>query len=156
MESFILNVPSPVGTWGVEGGEEGISHIYLPNERWRTSRGNAPELVADAAEQLAQYFAGARRRFQVARRETQATAFQRDVWNALTDIPFGQVRTYAQVASAVNRPRASRAVGNANHANPWPVLVPCHRVVAANGLGGYGGGDEVKRYLLALEGVTIA
>lgn len=156
MESFILNVPSPVGTWGVEGDEKGLSHIYLPNERWRTSRGTAPGLVSDAAEQFAEYFAGTRTRFEVARHETAATAFQRDVWGALTDIPFGQVRTYAQVASAVNRPRASRAVGNANHANPWPVLVPCHRVVAANGLGGYGGGDEVKRYLLALEGVTFS
>lgn len=155
MESFILNVASPVGTWGVEGTEASITRIYMPNERWRTSRGSAPVAVANAAKQLSEYFGGTRRQFEVRFSETPATPFQRDVWDALEKIPFGQVRTYAQVASAVMRPRASRAVGNANHANPWPVLVPCHRVVAANGLGGYGGGDEVKRYLLELEGVAL-
>jgi O-6-methylguanine DNA methyltransferase len=83
----------------------------------------------------------------------KATSFQRDVWAALCDIPYGEVRTYADVAAAVQRPRATRAVGNANHVNPWPIVVPCHRVVAMHGLGGYGGGDTVKRYLLHLEGV---
>jgi methylated-DNA-[protein]-cysteine S-methyltransferase len=155
VESFILNVESPVGTWGVEGTAVSITRIYMPNERWRTSRGSPPVAVANAAKQLSEYFEGTRRHFEVRRSETPATAFQRDVWDALEKIPFGQVRTYAQVASAVKRPRASRAVGNANHANPWPVLVPCHRVVAANGLGGYGGGDDVKRYLLELEGVAL-
>jgi methylated-DNA-[protein]-cysteine S-methyltransferase len=69
----------------------------------------------------------------------------------LEAIPFGQVATYADVAAAVGRPRAARAVGNANHANPWPIIIPCHRVVAATGLGGYGGGIEVKEFLLDLE-----
>jgi methylated-DNA-[protein]-cysteine S-methyltransferase len=82
-----------------------------------------------------------------------ATAFQHDVWAALLTIPFGEVRTYADIAVAVNRPHATRAVGNANHVNPWPIIVPCHRVVAKAGLGGYGGGEEVKRFLLDLEGV---
>jgi methylated-DNA-[protein]-cysteine S-methyltransferase len=84
-----------------------------------------------------------------------ATKFQHEVWKALERIPYGQVRTYSQVASAVKRPRAMRAVGNANHANPWPVIVPCHRVVAKDGLGGYGGGEPVKRFLLELEGVSL-
>jgi O-6-methylguanine DNA methyltransferase len=87
-------------------------------------------------------------------RDVEATPFQHEVWSALCDIPFGEVRTYAEVAGAVGRPRAARAVGNANHANPWPIIVPCHRVVAATGLGGYGGGERVKRYLLGLEGVS--
>ena len=156
MESFILDLPSPVGVWGVEGTAERITRIYMPNEHWRTSRGTAPSAVADVAGQLGEYFAGTRRRFSVRFSDTPATPFQRDVWGALIEIPFGQVRTYAQVATAVNRPKASRAVGNANHANPWPVLVPCHRVVAANGLGGYGGGDALKRYLLELEGVALS
>ena len=82
-----------------------------------------------------------------------ATDFQNAVWGALRKIPYGQVRTYGEVAEAVDRPRAHRAVGNANHVNPWPIVVPCHRVVATGGLGGYGGGDQVKRYLLDLEGV---
>ena len=155
MEPFIINVSSPVGTWGVEGTERGVLRIHMPNERPRASRGTAPKAVADAAKQLGEYFAGTRKRFKVRLGDTDATAFQRDVWDALVDIPFGQVRTYAQVASAVQRPRASRAVGNANHANPWPVIVPCHRVVASSGLGGYGGGEKVKRYLLELEGVVF-
>jgi methylated-DNA-[protein]-cysteine S-methyltransferase len=75
------------------------------------------------------------------------------VWNALSEIPFGEVRTYGDVAAAAGRPTAVRAVGNANHVNPWPIIVPCHRVVAKSGLGGYGGGEEVTRFLLDLEGV---
>jgi methylated-DNA-[protein]-cysteine S-methyltransferase len=104
-------------------------------------------------KQLEEYFGGTRREFDVHLATERATEFQRDVWNALVEIPFGEVRTYGEVAESVERPRASRAVGNANHANPWPIFVPCHRVVATTGLGGYGGGDDVKRYLLDLEGV---
>lgn len=150
-----MNVDSPVGTWGVEGDEVGITHIYLPNEKRRASKGPAPKPVAEGARQLEEFFAGKRKGFRLALHEVNATQFQRDVWKALEKIPYGEVRTYAEVASSVHRPRASRAVGNANHANPWPVVVPCHRVVASGGgLGGYGGGDKVKRFLLKLESVT--
>ena len=83
----------------------------------------------------------------------KATDFRHDVWDALVDIPYGEVRTYGDVAISVNRPLASRAVGNANHVNPYPIVVPCHRVVASTGIGGYGGGDHVKRFLLEIEGV---
>ncbi|MDE3108187.1 MAG: methylated-DNA--[protein]-cysteine S-methyltransferase, partial [Acidobacteriota bacterium] len=117
-------------------------------------RGAAPRAVARAADELREYFAGSRRRFSVPLAAHEATTFQSTVWATLRAIPYGEVRTYAEVAAAAGYPGAHRAVGNANHANPWPVIVPCHRVVAANGLGGYGGGDEVKRFLLALEGVT--
>lgn len=153
VSTFVTNVPSPVGPWGVAGTDEAVTAVYLPHERRRASRGPAPAAVRDAAAQLAEYLAGTRRRFDVALAPVAATAFQHDVWGALRAIPYGEVRTYAEVAAAVRRPRASRAVGNANHANPWPVIMPCHRVVAASGLGGYGGGSEVKRFLLALEGV---
>lgn len=98
---------------------------------------------------------GQRRHFDVPLVSVEATDFQRDVWEALVEIPYGEVRTYGDVAISVDRPRASRAVGNANHANPWPIIVPCHRVVSSTGLGGYGGGDEVKRFLLNLEGVYL-
>lgn len=153
MANFVMNVPSPVGPFGVEGTDDAITSVYLPHERRRSTPGVPPAAVAEVARQLAEYVAGRRRRFDANLATVEASAFQRDVWDALLDIPFGEVRTYAEVAAAVRRPRAARAVGNANHANPWPVVVPCHRVVAATGLGGYGGGDEVKRYLLALEGV---
>ena len=154
MELFRANVDSPVGAWGVEGDHDVISRVYLPNERKPASSGGVPRAVALAVRQLEEYFAAKRRAFNVPLARAAATPFQRDVWGALCDIPYGQVQTYADIAIAVNRPRAARAVGNANHANPWPIIVPCHRVVASHALGGYGGGVEVNRYLLGLEGVS--
>lgn len=155
MKLFRVNVKSPVGTWGVEGDEQGISRVYLPNEKGPASRGTPPRCVAEGAKQLEDFFGGARRDFRVQLHDVPATDFQRDVWGALRAIPYGKVRTYAEVARDVRRPKAARAVGNANHANPWPVFIPCHRVVASAGLGGYGGGEDVKRYLLALEGAEV-
>jgi methylated-DNA-[protein]-cysteine S-methyltransferase len=153
MKPFISNVKSPVGVWSVVGTSEGVLRIHLPQDELTASKGQAPTPVAEAVRQLKEYFAGTRRAFQVRLSPSPATDFQRDVWGALQKIPYGQVRTYGEVADSVRRPRAHRAVGNANHANPWPIVVPCHRVVASGGLGGYGGGDQVKRYLLDLEGV---
>jgi methylated-DNA-[protein]-cysteine S-methyltransferase len=146
-------VKSPVGTWAVEGDNDGITKIYLPSEHARATSGPVPKVVARAAKQLTEYFEGTRRNFDMPLHDA-GTPFQQDVWSALTDIPYGQVRSYGDVASAVGRPLAYRAVGNANGKNPWPVVVPCHRVVATDGLGGYGGGLDVKRYLLQLEGVA--
>lgn len=153
MATYLTNVDSPVGPWGVAGDDESITGVLLPHQRHRASKGTLPRTLERAARQLEEYFAGERRRFEVRLASAVATDFQRDVWRALSAIPYGQVRTYRDVATSVGRPRAARAVGNANHANPWPIIVPCHRVVAASGLGGYGGGDEVKRFLLHLEGV---
>ena len=153
MKSFVAVVKSPIGSWAVAGTDQGITRIYMPGERRPISQGTAPLSVARGALQLEEYFRGARRQFDVTLAEVPATSFQRDVWEVLGDIPYGQVRTYGDVAHATNRPRASRAVGNANHANPWPIVVPCHRVVSSTGLGGYGGGEAVKRFLLDLEGV---
>jgi methylated-DNA-[protein]-cysteine S-methyltransferase len=155
VQTFVANIPSAVGPWGVEGTNESVSAIYLPHERHRSSTGTPPRAVAQAIEQIQEYFMGQRRHFDVPLVSVEATDFQRDVWEALVEIPYGEVRTYGDVAISVDRPRASRAVGNANHANPWPIIVPCHRVVSSTGLGGYGGGDEVKRFLLNLEGVYL-
>jgi methylated-DNA-[protein]-cysteine S-methyltransferase len=153
MERFVINVESAVGPWGVEGTTDAVTAIYLPHEHRRDTRAPAPAALARAATQLTEYFAGTRRSFDVALADVTATEFQHDVWRALRAIPYGEVRTYGQVALSVHRPGASRAVGNANHVNPYPIVVPCHRVVASTGLGGYGGGDEVKSFLLAIEGV---
>jgi methylated-DNA-[protein]-cysteine S-methyltransferase len=155
MKSFIANVKSPVGVWSVVGSDEGVSHIHLPQDEMTASKGTPPKPVADTVQQLKEYFSGSRRTFKVKLATSPATDFQSDVWEALRRIPYGEVRTYGEVADAVNRPRAHRAVGNANHANPWPIVVPCHRVVSTGGLGGYGGGENVKRYLLELEGVHV-
>jgi len=105
---------------------------------------------------MREYFSSKRQDFDVQLSYEGATKFQQQVWNALSKIPYGEVRTYAEVAKAVRRPKAARAVGNANHGNPFPLVVPCHRVVASNGLGGYGGGEDVKRYLLQLEGIALS
>lgn len=112
--------------------------------------GDAP-VLALARAQLAEYFAGTRRAFTVPL-ALEGTAFQLRCWEALCRIPYGETRTYGQQAASIGRPRAARAVGGANHANPVMILVPCHRVIGANGtLTGYGGGLDMKAYLLALE-----
>jgi methylated-DNA-[protein]-cysteine S-methyltransferase len=155
MDAFVLNVATPVGLFGVTGSDNELAAVFLPHERHRASTGSAPRMVARAASQLEEYFSGTRREFQLQLGNVDATDFQRDVWRALEAIPYGEVRSYAEIANNIGRPRASRAVGNANHVNRYPVVIPCHRVVASNGLGGYGGGEEVKRYLLSIEGVQL-
>lgn len=108
------------------------------------------------AEQLCEYFAGSRQTFDLPL-EPRGTEFQRRVWNALCEIPYGETRSYGEIAQRVGNPKASRAVGMANHRNPIPILIPCHRVIGADGsLVGYGGGLGVKRYLLDLEKRVLA
>ena len=107
--------------------------------------------TASCRRELEEYFAGARTRFTVSL-DLRGTFFQKQCWQALLDIPYGETRSYADIARAIGRPRAFRAVGMANHDNPVAIIVPCHRVVGSNGdLTGYGGGLEVKRHLLDLE-----
>lgn len=111
-------------------------------------------VLARAAGQLEEYFAGRRRRFELPL-GPEGTPFQRAAWEALLAIPYGETRSYGAQAAAIGRPRAVRAVGAANGANPLPIVIPCHRVVGADGsLTGYGGGVEAKRILLALEGAA--
>ncbi|MGH9047330.1 MAG: methylated-DNA--[protein]-cysteine S-methyltransferase, partial [Acidimicrobiales bacterium] len=107
--------------------------------------------VLEAARQLDAYFANERRRFDLPL-ALGGTDFQRQVWLTLAEIPYGETISYAELARWVGRPRAFRAVGQANGANPIAVILPCHRVIAADGsIGGYGGGLAMKRQLLALE-----
>jgi methylated-DNA-[protein]-cysteine S-methyltransferase len=110
-------------------------------------------LLADAAHQLKEYFDGKRRAFAVPL-ELQGTEFQRRVWRTLDTIPYGETRSYRWLAAAAGCPRGFQAVGQANGSNPAGIIVPCHRVIAADGsLGGYAAGLEVKRKLLQLEAV---
>ena len=112
--------------------------------------------LAPVACQLDEYFTGARRSFDV-RLSPSGTPFQRAVWDALRDVPYGETATYGEIAARVGRPTASRAVGAANGANPIAIVVPCHRIVGANGtLTGYGGGLDRKRLLLDLEASRFA
>lgn len=112
---------------------------------------NTP-LLAETAKQLDEYFAGIRKVFDLPIEFTRGTDFQKKVWYALCDIPYGETRSYKQIAEAVQSPKAFRAVGMANNKNPVSIIVPCHRVIGASGrLVGYGGGLGIKQALLALE-----
>jgi methylated-DNA-[protein]-cysteine S-methyltransferase len=121
----------------------------LPAER-RTHRH-----CSKPKRQLAEYFAGRRRHFDLALAPS-GTAFQLRVWQALRAIPYGVVTPYAAIARAVGKPGAARAVGQANGANPLPIVIPCHRVIASDrSLGGFSAGLDRKRALLAIEGITL-
>jgi len=117
-------------------------------------RNEGQPLLLEAARQLRAYFAGALREFQLPL-DMEGTDFQKRVWRQLTTIPYGETRSYRQIATAIGSPNAVRAVGAANGANPIAIVVPCHRVIGAGGkLVGYGGGLPLKRRLLELEGAA--
>ncbi|HUR25746.1 MAG TPA: methylated-DNA--[protein]-cysteine S-methyltransferase [Candidatus Thermoplasmatota archaeon] len=114
-----------------------------------------PSLTA-ACAQLAEYAEGRRRMFELPI-HLEGTEFQRRVWHELAKIPYGQTRSYGDIAAAIGRPGASRAVGQANHQNPVAPMIPCHRVITSTGtLGGYGGGMDLKRLLLEHEGAQVS
>jgi methylated-DNA-[protein]-cysteine S-methyltransferase len=152
---------SPIGVLRIESNEKAVTGIGLPGEHAVARRSSkdrdATELPAplvEAVVQLQEYFAGERTKFDLLL-ELSGTPFQRQVWLALAEIPYGKTVSYAELAAMVGRPRAFRAVGQANGSNPVPIVLPCHRVVASGGgIGGYGGGLDMKRQLLALEGAT--
>jgi methylated-DNA-[protein]-cysteine S-methyltransferase len=111
-----------------------------------------PGRTAELRQQLEEYFAGERRDFDL-RLAPEGTPFERSVWDELRKIPFGETRSYGEIAQAIGRPGAARAVGRANGANPIPIVVPCHRVIGSDGsLTGFGGGLEAKSRLLEIEG----
>ncbi len=144
---------SPLGEILLCADDHGLSRLVLdagaqpdPEERRRDD-----EALAEARDQLLAYLAGRRRSFSLPL-APGGSDFQRQVWAALVRIPWGETRTYGELARRLGREGAARAVGSANGANPLPLLIPCHRVVAAGGLGGYSGGLALKRQLLELEG----
>ena len=114
----------------------------------------ATPLLLEACRQLREYFAGERKAFALPLAPA-GTEFQKKVWAALRDIPWGETRSYGDIARAIGKPTACRAVGMANGRNPLPVFIPCHRVIGTNGsITGYSGGLEKKRFLLRLEGIS--
>jgi methylated-DNA-[protein]-cysteine S-methyltransferase len=141
-----------------------LAHLEDEDAAWELQRRDHPAATHDREaaplpalrRQLTEYLAGERHRFDLPL-APDGTDFQRRVWLALQEIPYGATRSYADLAAATGNPRAVRAVGQANRRNPIGVVIPCHRVIAADGgLGGYAGGLPRKRRLLALEGVLIA
>lgn len=149
MKRFVV-VQSPVGDLTLTEENGALTGLYFGRRSLEGEEG-LTALLERASRQLEEYFAGKRKRFDLPL-SLWGTEFQRQVWAALRDIPYGETRSYGQIAQAVGRPKAVRAVGMANHRNPISIIVPCHRVVGADGsLIGYGGGLENKKFLLALE-----
>ncbi len=152
--TFTLPMDTPVGQLVLESDGDVLIGIWLPTTgRQATSAGHAPPVLKETATQLEEYFAGERTEFDVPM-ELDGTEFQRQVWAELSRIPYAETISYGELARRVGRPKGPRAVGQANGRNPIPIIVPCHRVLASNGIGGYGGGLPMKRALLAVEGVT--
>lgn len=152
---FYDRFDTPIGRMLVVGDGDAVVHIDLPEARrplaiapdWR----HDADALAEARTQLLAYFAGTRTHFELPL-APRGTPFQRGVWDALLDIPYGETISYAELSRRIGNPKASRAVGLANGANPIAIIVPCHRVIGANGsLTGYGGGLDAKRHLLDLE-----
>ncbi len=134
---------------------EGEVLVRLRTVEPTVQTGERTELTDRAMEQLREYFSGQRKQFELPY-ELRGTEFQKKVWAALEAIPYGQTRSYREIAQAVGNPKAVRAVGAANGKNPMWIVVPCHRVIGADGgLTGYAGGVELKRALLELEQRTV-
>ena len=147
MQTYRACYRSEIGLLEVVGNEKGILTIIFGADEFETDR-NLPALMAECLQQLTEYFIGQRQAFSVPL-ILEGTAFQKAVWRQLQKIPFGQTASYGDVARAVGRPKAFRAVGNANNKNPIPLIIPCHRVIGSDGkLVGFGGGIWRKEWLL--------
>lgn len=153
-------IDSPIGPLLLAGHADALTRVHF--QAGPHALTPCPQWVRDATRfghvtsQLGEYFAGTRRAFRL-RLAPSGTAFQLAVWQALRDIPYGETLTYGGLARRLGHPNGARAVGLANGANPLPIIVPCHRVIGADGsLTGFGGGLYIKRALLALEGAACA
>jgi methylated-DNA-[protein]-cysteine S-methyltransferase len=144
-------LPSPIGPIFVEGDERGLTRLYTDGHRFHAEAGPDDGTFADVAAQLDEYFAGDRKQFDL-KLAPRGTEFEQRVWDALVEIPYGETVSYGEIAARIGAPGAARAVGLANGRNPIAIIVPCHRVIGANGkLVGFGGGLPMKRALLDLE-----
>ena len=151
------------GRLGLYGTRLGLLSVALPNENLEAAEARLRHVIGEiefmddsdslreALEQLEAYVDGTRRSFDLML-DPRGTPFQRSVWDAVSAVGYGETQSYGEIARAIGRPAAVRAVGAANGANPLPVIVPCHRIIGSNGtLTGYGGGLDLKRRLLAFE-----
>ena len=153
---------APFGVVTVIGSNFGIRFVMFSNdahpkplEKLHISDTDIHDSVNDAVIQLDEYFAGSRRDFELPL-DLQGTEFQVAAWNALAEIPYGRTASYGQQAASIGRPKAVRAIGGANGRNPVAIVLPCHRIVGADGsLTGFGGGIEVKKWLLDHEQSTL-
>jgi methylated-DNA-[protein]-cysteine S-methyltransferase len=161
MSYVYKTMKSPVGQLTLVGSDRGLAAILWEHDG--ASRAGMGAVTKDikhpilkaAQQQLAEFFAGKRRKFTV-KLDFAGTEFQNKVWTALRTIPFGETRSYGEIAAQIRHHKAVRAVGAANGRNPLPIIVPCHRVIGADRtLTGFGGGLDIKARLLALEGGSV-
>ena len=155
MTTTYRTMDSPVGTITLAGRDGVLMHLRMDDQSHEPSGRDEwehdPAAYDDAVAQLEAYFAGERTEFELDL-QLEGTAFQREVWAALLEIPYGETWSYGELAERIGKPGAARAAGLANGRNPVGIIVPCHRVIGADGsLTGYGGGLERKRFLLELE-----
>jgi methylated-DNA-[protein]-cysteine S-methyltransferase len=143
---------SPIGRLIIAEDGRGISDVFFTvGEHTVNSERELTPLLRRAINELDEYFKGRRREFELPL-SLDGTAFQQAVWQALTEIPYGQTRSYGEIAAAIGNPRACRAVGMANNRNPVAIIIPCHRVIGSDGSPvGYAGGTDIKERLLELE-----
>src|SRR5205823_2613650 len=145
---FCRELTTPVGQLLLVGDDHSLQRIDFTHGRRASMKPPSPprdDVFVDAVSQLTEYFEGRRRIFELSL-APQGTPFQQRVWRALLDIPYGETISYGELASRIGQPNASRAVGLANGSNPLPIVIPCHRVIGANGkLTGYGGGLPIKQ-----------
>ena len=147
----LLRFVTPLGPMALGAEGDALVRVYLPGASLPPLPDTDTPLLLQGIGQLEEYFTGARKTFDLPL-APGGTPFQQAVWQALTAIPWGETRSYGQIAREIGRPGAARAVGMANHRNPLPILIPCHRVIGAGGrLVGYAGGLELKQALLRLE-----
>jgi methylated-DNA-[protein]-cysteine S-methyltransferase len=161
MTIFHRTVPSPVGPLLIAASDAGLHALEFPSNRhpvkhWSPWESGDHAVLRETQSQLDAYFAGTLTTFDLPL-APRGTAFQEQVWTTLAAIPYGNTWSYLDLANALGKPTATRAVGAANGRNPLPIVLPCHRVIGANGaLTGFGGGLPTKEFLLRLEGVLPA
>jgi len=145
-------IDTPIGKLGIIENGHAITDVFFEKENRHVEiKTVESKLLKEATRQFMEYFDGKRKTFDLPL-EPQGTPFQLNVWKALQDIPYGETRSYKDIAIAIGNSKASRAVGMANNRNPIAIIIPCHRVIGADGkLTGYGGGLHIKEYLLNLE-----
>lgn len=152
-----VTLATPIGRLRLAATDAGLSTVSFPSRNaelaGREGSIKARAHLAAASQALERYFEGSERSFTGLALAAAGTAFQHSVWDVLARIPFGQTRSYGDVAKTIGNPNAVRAVGLANSRNPIPIIVPCHRVIGADGsLTGFGGGLQIKKWLLEFEG----
>ncbi len=146
---------SPIGRLRLVSDGAALQRIEFPDMHGEDGEHRSDRVLETTAKQLDEYFDGRRKRFSI-KLAAGGTEFQQQVWAALEDIPFGELRSYGDIAHQIGNRKAVRAVGAANGRNPIPIVVPCHRVIGSNGkLTGFAGGLPAKRTLLQLEGVEL-